>query len=274
MSLKNILFPIASPERVKTTLPGVAHMINTLRADLTLMRVVDPFREGGPKPALHELKLLKPEEHGLDRCRIHIHAHSDEAASIAQYAREQEMDAIFLPFQRAGLRAAFSRTWSLAKKLLVQSPCPVWLMGPSPSGDSSRQDIRRILCAVSGRDLHVLKAAAEVSRTLNARLFLLHVVPEVQEGTLAFGFDDHVALSVENGLELLARMQGDAGTEALPIVHAGSLWDSIHQMAQSLNVDLVVTGRKRSKVGPFGAAGWQGGFAPLLPLTASQMLMV
>src|SRR3954467_2333014 len=65
MSLKNILFPIASPERVKTTLPGVAHMINTLRADLTLMRVVDPFREGGPKPALHELKLLKPEEHGL-----------------------------------------------------------------------------------------------------------------------------------------------------------------------------------------------------------------
>ena len=221
MSLKNILFPIASPERVKTTLPGVAHMINTLRADLTLMRVVDPFREGGPKPALHELKLLKPEEHGLDRCRIHIHAHSDEAASIAQYAREQEMDAIFLPFQRAVLRAAFSRTWSLAKKLLVQSPCPVWLMNGSQNSDSPQAEIRRVLCSVSGRDLPVLKAAAEVSKALDARLFLLHVVPEIHEGALAFGFDDHVALSVENGLQLLARMQSDAGTEALPIVQVG-----------------------------------------------------
>lgn len=113
----------------------------------------------------------------------------------------------------------------------------------------------------------------EVSRALHARLFLLHVVPEVQEGTLAFGFDDHVALSVENGLELLARMQGDAGTEALPVVHVGSLRDSIHQMTRSLNIDLVVTGREQSKVSPFGA-GWPAGFAPVLPLTASQMLIV
>ena len=188
MSLKNILFPIASPERVKSALPGVVHMANTLRADLTLMRVFDPFCEGGPKPALHELKLMKPEEHGLERVRMHVDAHSDAAASVVQYAREQGIDAIFLPYQRADLRAAFCRTWSLTKKLLARSPCPVWLMGGSQGSHSSPADIRRVLCAISGRDLHVLKAAAEVSRTLNAKLFLLHVVPEIHEGTLAFKF--------------------------------------------------------------------------------------
>jgi hypothetical protein len=71
-------------------------------------------------------------------------------------------------------------------------------MGGSPDRSSWRRDIRRVLCAVSGRDLHVLKTAAEVSRDLNAKLFLLRVVPEIHEGTLAFGFDDHVALSVES----------------------------------------------------------------------------
>jgi nucleotide-binding universal stress UspA family protein len=273
MSLKSILFPISSPERIRSVLPGLAHMTNTLRAELTLMRVIDPFREGGPKPALHELKLMRPEEHGLERCRIHIHAHSDAAASISQYAREQGIDVIALPSQSTGLRATFSRPWSLTKKLLAQSPCPVWLMNGSQNSDSPQAEIRRVLCSVSGRDLPVLKAAAEVSKALDARLFLLHVVPEIHEGTLAFGFDDHVALSVENGLELLARMQGDVGTEAASIVQIGSFKETIDRVAQSLNIDLLVTGRQQTKIRPLWAP-WQAGFASALPRAASQMLIV
>lgn len=273
MSLKNILFPIASQERVKVMLSGAGHIASMLRADVTLMRVIDPIREGGPKPASHEWNLLKPEEHGLSSCRIHIGAHSDAATSIAQYAREQGVDAIFLPSQRMGLRAAFSHSWSLTKRLLVQSPCPVWLMDDSRFNSSSQTEIRRVLCAVSGNDLNVLKTAAEVSRTLNARLFLLHVVPEVHEGTLACGFDNHIALSVENGCELLARMQEDAGTEATSIVHIGSLRETIGRVAQSLNIDLIVTGRRRPKINSFWAA-WPGGLAPALPRAASQMLII
>lgn len=273
MSLKSILFPIASPERVKAMLSGAAHIASMLRADVTLMRVIDPIREGGPKPASHEWNLLKPEEHGLGSCRIHIDACSDAAASIAQYAREQGVDAIFLPSQRVGLDTAFSRTWSLTKRLLVQSPCPVWLMDGSRCNNSSHTEIRRVLCAVSGRDSRVLKTAAEVSRTLNARLFLLHVVPEVHEGTLAFGFDDHVALSIENGCELLAQMQENAGTDATPIVHIGTLKETIERVAQSLNIDLIVTGRRQPKINFLGAA-WPGGLAPALPRAASQMLIV
>jgi nucleotide-binding universal stress UspA family protein len=146
-------------------------------------------------------------------------------------------------------------------------------MGGAQARNSWQKDIRRVLCAVSGRDLHVLKTAAEVSRTLNAKLFLLHVIPEIYEGTLAFGFDDHVSLSVENGLELLARMQSDAGTEALPVVQAGSLSDSIQLITQLLNIDLVVMGRRPSKASRF-LTKWKSQFAPVLPLTAAQTLIV
>lgn len=273
MLLKSILFPISSAERAQNALPGVARMAHTLRADLTLMRVIDPFREGGPKPASQERKLIKPEEHGLGRCRIHIHAHSDAAASIAHYAREQGINAIILPSQHTGLRAVFSRTWSLTRKLLAQSPCPVWLINGSRNSDSSQTEIRRVLCAVSGRDLSVLKAAAEVSKALNARLFVLHVIPELHEGTLARGFDDHVALSVENGLELLARMQEEAGTEVASVVQIGSLRETIGRVAQSLSVDLIVTGRQQPKTSPSWAP-WHGGLAPALLRASSQMLIV
>jgi nucleotide-binding universal stress UspA family protein len=273
MSLKSILFPISSPDCVRSVLPNLACMAHTLQADVTLMRVIDPFREGGPKPALHELKLIQPEEHGLDRCRMHIQAHSDAAASITQYAREQEVDAIVLPSPRTSWEAAFSRTWSLTKKLLAQSPCPVWLINDSQSSYSSQGEIRRVLCAVSGRDLFVLKAAAEVSRVWNAQLFLLHVIPEINDGTLAYGFDDHVALSVEKGLELLARLQEEAGTEAAPLVQIGSVKETIRRVAQSLNIDLIVTGRQQPKPNSFWTP-WQSGFTPALFRAASQMLVV
>jgi nucleotide-binding universal stress UspA family protein len=273
MSLKNVLLPIASPERINSLLPGVARLAKTLHADLTLMRVVDPFREGGPKPVLQEMGLLKAQQFGIERCHIHIRTHSDLVASVADYAREQGIDAIVLPSQSSGVRSLFSRTWSLTKKLLDQSPCPVWLMNGSRDGDTPACDVSRILCAVSGRDLHVLKTAAEVSREMNAKLFVLHVIPEIHEGTLGYGFDDHVALSVENGLELLARLQADAGTDAQPIVHIGSVNSTVKSVAQALNIDLVVMGRQLSK-GRSWKAGWQSRFASLPLPVNSQMLIV
>ena len=98
---------------------------------------------------------------------------------------------------------------------------------------------------------------------------MLHVVPEIHEGLLAYGFDEHVALSVENGMELLAGMQRTCGTNGQPIVEIGNKTQSISKVSRTLGADLVITGRRQTPLMKF----WED-IVPLKPRMAYQILMI
>lgn len=131
------------------------------------------------------------------------------------------------PTQRSGLLGSLNRWQSLASRLFTHSRCPVWSVGEHPDSVKPRGPIQRILCAVSGRDSQVLSTAAELSRSLNARLFLLNVVLEISESTLAYVSVDRLAPTTREGMRMLAGMQ--EGTYAQPIVEVGTLNGAIRR---------------------------------------------
>jgi hypothetical protein len=242
VSFRNLLFPVASPQQVKRELPGAERLASKLKANLTLMRVINPFH-GGPKPISEEIKSLDPDGAGLDKHHLHLAANSDAAGSISTYAQENDVDAIIVPPAPSALPGVFSESWTLTRRLLNRSSCPIWVLPKVSEPSLSELNSRRVLCAVTGRDLQVLKLAGALSEKLNARLFLLHVIPEINEGTMTYGFDDHISLSTGHAVQMLSRLQEAAGVNAEVIIQTGSLARNIRKTAQHLSANLVVTGR-------------------------------
>jgi len=170
---------------------------------------------------------------------LQVDSHSDPASSVASYARQGGTDAILLPPLQSVWQEFFSRTGSFLRRLIGQSPCPLWLMRETPQ----TAPVRSILCAVTGQDIAALKTAASLSEKLKARLFVLHVIPEIHEGVLARGFDDHLALSTDHAVQMLNRMQQQVGSNGQIIVQTGGVRRNIRLTAERLRADLVVTGR-------------------------------
>ncbi|HMF78884.1 MAG TPA: universal stress protein [Bryobacteraceae bacterium] len=227
---------------MKRALPAAKHLAQTLKASLTIMRVINPFH-GGPKPIGEELRSLDPDGMGLDEHHLHVDANSDAATSITNYARERGFDAILVPPAPSAWLSGFSNNWCLTRRLMNTSPCPIWLLRQRAEEVSQELPARRVLCAVTGRDLEVVKMAGALSERLNARLFLLHVIPDIHEGTLSYGFDDHISLTTAHAVKMLARLQEEAGTRAEVIVQTGPVSSNIRKTAERLRADLLVTGR-------------------------------
>ena len=241
MTLKHILAPVSSGLEARNSLRRISATINELRAELTLIRILDPFREGGPKPAAQEWEAIQPEQFGVERLHYHVQAHPDPVSGLASYAFETKMDAIMMPH---GPVTVFPKGPVFSKRLLLESPCPVWVLDGRGRPGHAEQRVQKVLCAVTGGDLEVVKFAAALCERLGARLFLLHVVPEVSEGLLAYGLDENVALTTAKGMELLADLQKRAGVNAQPIVEMGSTNAGIRRAAKTLNADLIVTARR------------------------------
>lgn len=241
MKLKHILAPVYPSVEAGNSLRRISTIINELQAELTLVRLLDPFREGGPKPFAHNWNGIEPEQVGVERLQYQVHAHPDPIQGLASYALENKMDAIMMPHAPA---TVFPKGLTLSKRLLLESPCPVWVLDGRGRSANVGQRVRKILCAVAGDDLEVVKFAAMLCDKLGARLFLLHVVPEISEGLLAYGLDDNVALTTAKGMELLADLQTRAGVNAQPIVEIGKTSAGIRRAAKALNADLVITARR------------------------------
>ena len=79
---------------------------------------------------------------------------------------------------------------SVRAGLLRRSPVPVWTTGARPPESLDRREVRHVGCYLSletGRDPH-LRWAAEFATRLGASLHLLHVVPPIDDGTIADAF--------------------------------------------------------------------------------------
>jgi nucleotide-binding universal stress UspA family protein len=241
MSIKRILYPLVY-RRNANRLFRVADVVSALQAELTLMRVLDPFRDGGPKP-LEELHKLPIRSLSPGRFRCHVDAHPDPVRSIADYALENKIDLIMVPPEQPGWLQRVLPWRSLRRRILSESPCPVWML----DGQRSEQPVRRILCGVTGGDVALVKSAHGIAKALNARLYLVHVVPDLHEMESALGYDlnTRVALSTSKAVELLSNLQQHAGTNVQQIVETGKLTNTLRRTARALNADLIITGRGR-----------------------------
>lgn len=163
----------------------------------------------------------------------------DPAAAITRFCRNGSYDVIMAP---ASARHTAWLPWrqSVRAALVRRSPVPVWTTGARPPESLHRREVRHVGCYLSletGRDSH-LGWAAEFTKRLGASLHLLHVVPPVDDGTIADAFASDRPLGLDDAqarlLACLAR-----GVDASTTVVVGARRQELVRMIRSEAIDLL-----------------------------------
>jgi len=157
----------------------------------------------------------------------------DELSAVV---RDKNIDLIVLGTHgRAGVSKLLMG--SVAERIFRQSTCPVLTVGPNVSGEpGSVADIHTILCPVdfTPESLAAFPYAVSLAQENQARLYLMHVVPDVLPG-----FERSSLLT---RLKELVPLEANLWCEPKAFVESGDPTDRILEQAEELGVDLIVLG--------------------------------
>ncbi len=167
--------------------------------------------------------------------------HGDPASRIRSYSSFLRPDLILMPLHRRRFRIRFWRR-SVLENILLRTDHAVMVVPDSSEWDPS-QRIRNVLCVVQldGTDDLLTDRAAAIASRLNAETTLLHVLPEINEGTLASGVERCDApLSLTVASERIAKLRVRGGPHQVEI-RTGDIHRNIATVARDLHADLIVT---------------------------------
>jgi nucleotide-binding universal stress UspA family protein len=169
----------------------------------------------------------------------HIVEGVDPAATIATLCGNGDYDLLMAPLSS---RHHWWPPWrrSLRAAIVRRSPVPVWTTGARHLDSLHRRQVQRVGCYLSletGGDTHV-RWAADFATRLGARLHLLHVVPPIDDGTIADALDSDRPLSAD---EAQSRLQTwiASGVDAATTVAVGTRRQEIRHMIQAEAIDLL-----------------------------------
>jgi nucleotide-binding universal stress UspA family protein len=163
----------------------------------------------------------------------------DPATAITRFCGNGDYDLIMAP---ASVRHSAWLSWrrSVRAELLRRSPVPVWTTGATPPESLNRREVRDVGCYLSleaGCDTH-LPWAAELAARLGARLHLLHVVPPVDDGTIADAFASDRPLGLDEAhARLRACLAG--GVEASTTAVVGTRRRELGRLTRAGAIDLL-----------------------------------
>lgn len=163
----------------------------------------------------------------------------DPAAAITRFCEKGAYDVIMAP---ASTPHAAWLSWrqSVRAALLRTSPVPVWTTGARPPESLHRSEVRHVGCYLSletGRDQHLGWAAA-FAKQVGARLHLLHVVPPIDDGTIADAFASDRPLSPEDAQARLRACLAH-GVDARTTVVVGSRGRELGRVIRAEAIDLL-----------------------------------
>jgi nucleotide-binding universal stress UspA family protein len=241
IAFQRILFPVDFSAHTRAAAPSVKAMASHFGAKIVLLHV----NQNGEGDSRTTLDQFAAQEMAGPPVTPHT-TDGDAAEQIVRYAHENAVDLIMMPTRgHSPFRALL--LGSVAAKVLEKAKCPVWtgihaeeLMAHPPSR------WQRLLCAVDdtdGKDLPVLRWAAEFAQLQKMKLLLVHAVAgaegmwtqESDAGMHDFLFDAARAR--------LDKLQEAAGTAAEIRLVGESVGAAIHQAAIQDRADLVVIGR-------------------------------
>ena len=169
----------------------------------------------------------------------HIVEGVDPAETIATFCGNGNYDLLMAP---ASSRHDWWLPWhrSVRAAILRRSPVPVWTTGARHLDSLHRRQVRHVGCFLSletGSDTHV-RWAADFATRLGARLHLLHVVPPIDDGTIAAAFESDRPLCAD---EAHSRLQTwiAGGVDAATTVAVGTRRQEIRRLVQAEAIDLL-----------------------------------
>jgi len=256
LPFRKILFPVDYSDPCTAALPYVKELVQHFNAQLSLVHAY-----GSEALALTDLALIDPALPAAaataEHERLHkfaaekfpaIHAETfvglGEAGEIihAQISHQQA-DLVMLPTHGRGpVRKML--LGSVAAKVLHDATAAVWTATPDALSDA-RGPYKSILCACAldeTEDVVVLKAAAWIARSYNARLSILHIVNVVPIS----GAIDYVALqdSLRDAANIrLRELKAELGIDAPHRIAEGPVASSVRREAERVQADLIITGR-------------------------------
>ncbi|MCB2147819.1 MAG: universal stress protein [Deltaproteobacteria bacterium] len=294
---KHILVPLDGSGLAESALPAAAALATALDARVTLIHII----EAGASPSIHGERHLTdtveaqdyleeigrrafPSGFGFD-CHVHTAAMKDVAGGIVLHEGELAPDLVVMcTHGRGGLRQMlFGR---IAQQVAASGTIPVLLVRPRETERARPFACRLILAPMDGTSLHAkgLAMAADLARTLPARLELLTVIPTVgkltgrQVTTSRFAPGTTQAMLELETVQLQEDLAGQAarfvslGIPTGTRVARGEPAATIAAVADELDADLIAIGT-HGKIG--AEAFWtQSIGARLLARTVRPVLLV
>jgi len=235
---KKVLFPLDYSLPCEAVLPYVREMAQRPGSELTILQCLplsvyasgggDDHKTDASRLATHcEMALA-----GLDARRLI--ADDEPAAAIAALVEANGIDLVMMPTHGDGLIRQVLNG-SVTANVLHNSGCAVWTaIHEHLVPNVAEPRYRSVVCAIAGRaaeDEHVARTAAKFAAGRGARLTLLSVVEEPNEGNIANAQD--------NIEQCKAAWKLDAGMR----IAIGSVPKALHDAALREEADLLVVGR-------------------------------
>ena len=258
---ENILFATDFSAAAAHAVPFVKKIARHFQSDLVALHVKPPVVNPMTQPTTWQADIVaarvfdkKHRDELLDTfagINTEVMIEEGEIQSCLQSAIEKHNTDLVIIATRGRTGVAKVLLGSVAEEIFRTLPCPVLTVGPH--SDPAKANIREILLATDFASESQSAAAYAVSfaQEYQARLTLLHVVPERKPGELVSWFD--VQESSKQLLRKLVPAEAEAWCRPEYLVERGDPAERILDLANLRAVDLIVLGAQPEKGIP-GAA--------------------
>ena len=258
---ENILFATDFSAAASHAVPFVKKIARHFQSDLVALHVKPPVVNPMTQPTTWQADIVaarvfdkKHRDELLDTfagINTEVMIEEGEIQSCLQSAIEKHNTDLVIIATRGRTGVAKVLLGSVAEEIFRTVPCPVLTVGPH--SDPAKANIREILLATDfGSESQSAAAyAVSLAQEFQARLTLLHVVPERKPGELVSWFD--VQESSKQLLRKLVPAEAEAWCKPEYLVERGDPAERILDLANLRAVDLIVLGAQPEKGIP-GAA--------------------
>ena len=180
---RHIVFATNFSDACHSAIPAVARWVDQLQCRLTILHVYDServlYRE-----AQSRLKSFFAEADNYPNCDRMLIA-GDPADAIARYCQSMRDTLLLLPpSNQSGLPRPWHR--SLRAKLIARLPIPIWTLGRTYVGEPMPVGTNHLAAFVASPEEGTshIRYGARYAAATNSTLHLIHVIPNVDEGSL------------------------------------------------------------------------------------------
>jgi nucleotide-binding universal stress UspA family protein len=255
-AFRHILCPVDFSERSKAIRPYVQAFAERFNSKLTLLNAIEvppPNLYGVDQsfPVMFDYTSLETllqerlEDYAGTFDATRVVQLGDPAVTIADYAREHQVDLIMMPTHGYGKFRSLL-LGSVVSKVLHDVDCPVWT-APHIEDPELKHHLqcRSILAAIdlTSGQTSVIRGAVELAHQFGASLRLVHAVPGAERQAGETGGDEFRIFLLSSARDEIAKLQIQAGTALDVSVVAGPIGKVTRKVALEYDSDLLVIGR-------------------------------
>lgn len=235
-----ILFPTSFSDPCFRTARAIAQLADNVSISLTITHVVQPG--GATRAKRRELDSFVAEADHYDSCRRVLVESEDPVKAIAELCDQTGYDLIVAPASdRLGVQKFV--TSSFRARLMKHCCAPVWTAGSCLDRADFKGSIRTIACLIdfdNDSDTYLPLVVAFASR-IGARIRVLHVIPPVDEGTLARSLHSRAPLMPDVALDRIRSAFAAAECPEVDVA-VGNVRTEVPKMLRRCEADLAFVG--------------------------------